>query len=61
MPVRSRKNCLYTWRTTEPAGDAGRDAYPERFRMTEADIAERHRGARRTAAALLILHRFVTV
>lgn len=32
------RRCLYTWRTTEPARRTSRDAYPERFRMTEADI-----------------------
>ncbi|MFD6531762.1 non-oxidative hydroxyarylic acid decarboxylases subunit D [Streptomyces sp. NPDC060184] len=30
--------CLYTWRTTEPARRTRRDAYPEQFRMTLADI-----------------------
>ncbi|GAB2752699.1 non-oxidative hydroxyarylic acid decarboxylases subunit D [Salinifilum aidingensis] len=30
--------CLYTWRTTEPARRSTRAAYPERFRMTQADI-----------------------
>lgn len=30
--------CLYTWRTTEPARRTQRDAYPEQFRMTLADI-----------------------
>lgn len=30
--------CLYTWRTTEPARRTDRDAYPEEFRMTQADI-----------------------
>jgi hypothetical protein len=32
------RRCLYTWRTIEPARRTSRDAYPERFRMTEADI-----------------------
>lgn len=30
--------CLYTWRTTEPARRTRRDAYPEEFKMTQADI-----------------------
>ncbi|MFF7364431.1 non-oxidative hydroxyarylic acid decarboxylases subunit D [Streptomyces sp. NPDC008125] len=30
--------CLYTWRTTEPARRTRRDAYPAQFRMTLADI-----------------------
>lgn len=30
--------CLYTWRTTEPARRTQRAAYPEAFRMTQADI-----------------------
>jgi hypothetical protein len=30
--------CLYTWRTTEPARRTTRRAYPEAFRMTQADI-----------------------
>ncbi|MFK0171577.1 non-oxidative hydroxyarylic acid decarboxylases subunit D [Streptomyces sp. NPDC090306] len=30
--------CLYTWRTSEPARRTERDAYPEQFRMTLADI-----------------------
>ncbi|WP_328535171.1 non-oxidative hydroxyarylic acid decarboxylases subunit D [Streptomyces sp. NBC_00344] len=31
--------CLYTWRTSEPARRTRRDAYPESFKLTEADIA----------------------
>jgi hypothetical protein len=34
--------CLYTWRTTEPARRTTRDAYPEAFRMTQADIEGAH-------------------
>ncbi|WP_055589522.1 non-oxidative hydroxyarylic acid decarboxylases subunit D [Peterkaempfera griseoplana] len=30
--------CLYTWRTTEPARRSRRDAYPDNFKLTEADI-----------------------
>ncbi|MCX5395554.1 non-oxidative hydroxyarylic acid decarboxylases subunit D [Streptomyces sp. NBC_00102] len=30
--------CLYTWRTTEPARRTRRDAYPEQFKLTLADI-----------------------
>ncbi|MFF1359977.1 non-oxidative hydroxyarylic acid decarboxylases subunit D [Streptomyces sp. NPDC058297] len=30
--------CLYTWRTSEPARRTRRDAYPENFKLTEADI-----------------------
>lgn len=30
--------CLYCWRTTEPARRTHRDAYPETFMMTTADI-----------------------
>ncbi|MCX4405377.1 non-oxidative hydroxyarylic acid decarboxylases subunit D [Streptomyces sp. NPDC059837] len=30
--------CLYMWRTTEPARRTRRDAYPQEFRMTPADI-----------------------
>ncbi|GAA4833833.1 non-oxidative hydroxyarylic acid decarboxylases subunit D [Saccharopolyspora rosea] len=30
--------CLYTWRSTEPERRTSRDAYPEAFRMTQADI-----------------------
>ncbi|NYH80972.1 hypothetical protein FHR84_004345 [Actinopolyspora biskrensis] len=30
--------CLYTWRTSEPARRSTREAYPERFRMSRADI-----------------------
>ncbi|PRW62716.1 non-oxidative hydroxyarylic acid decarboxylases subunit D [Actinopolyspora mortivallis] len=32
--------CLYSWRTTEPARRSSRAAYPERFRMSRADIDE---------------------
>jgi hypothetical protein len=34
--------CLYTWRTTEPARRTTREAYPEDFRMTRADIEGAH-------------------
>ncbi|GGQ58080.1 non-oxidative hydroxyarylic acid decarboxylases subunit D [Streptomyces flaveolus] len=30
--------CLYTWRTSEPPRRTRRDAYPEAFRLTPADI-----------------------
>jgi vanillate/4-hydroxybenzoate decarboxylase subunit D len=30
--------CLYTWRTSEPARRIQRDAYPEEFTMTIEDI-----------------------
>ncbi|MFH8658094.1 non-oxidative hydroxyarylic acid decarboxylases subunit D [Streptomyces afghaniensis] len=30
--------CLYMWRTSEPARRTRRDAYPELFRMTAEDI-----------------------
>jgi hypothetical protein len=30
--------CLYTWRTTEPARRTRRDAYPDNFKLTRADI-----------------------
>ncbi|MFF9496001.1 non-oxidative hydroxyarylic acid decarboxylases subunit D [Streptomyces flaveolus] len=30
--------CLYTWRTSEPSRRTRRDAYPEAFRLTQADI-----------------------
>ncbi|MEU4893351.1 non-oxidative hydroxyarylic acid decarboxylases subunit D [Streptomyces sp. NPDC044780] len=33
------RQCLYTWRTSEPARRTQRDAYPESFRMTAEDIA----------------------
>ncbi|MEU6912879.1 non-oxidative hydroxyarylic acid decarboxylases subunit D [Streptomyces olindensis] len=36
--VRQCERCLYTWRTTEPARRTTREAYPEEFRMTAADI-----------------------
>ncbi|MEU9060152.1 non-oxidative hydroxyarylic acid decarboxylases subunit D [Streptomyces sp. NPDC048430] len=32
------QQCLYTWRTSEPARRTRRDAYPEQFKMTLADI-----------------------
>jgi vanillate/4-hydroxybenzoate decarboxylase subunit D len=32
------QRCLYTWRTTEPARRTRRDAYPDAFKMTAADI-----------------------
>ncbi|MGW7087089.1 non-oxidative hydroxyarylic acid decarboxylases subunit D [Streptomyces sp. NPDC054871] len=32
------RQCLYTWRTIEPARRTRRDAYPEQFKMTVADI-----------------------
>jgi hypothetical protein len=31
--------CLYTWRTSEPARRTQRDAYPDNFKMTLEDIA----------------------
>ncbi|MDX3767641.1 hypothetical protein OG963_42015 [Streptomyces sp. NBC_01707] len=30
--------CLYTWRTGEPARRTRRDAYPDSFKLTVADI-----------------------
>ncbi|MFJ9123742.1 MULTISPECIES: non-oxidative hydroxyarylic acid decarboxylases subunit D [unclassified Streptomyces] len=30
--------CLYTWRTSEPDRRTRRDAYPEAFKLTDADI-----------------------
>ncbi|WP_328334903.1 non-oxidative hydroxyarylic acid decarboxylases subunit D [Streptomyces sp. NBC_00455] len=30
--------CLYTWRTIEPARRTQRAAYPDNFKLTEADI-----------------------
>ncbi|MFB7501111.1 non-oxidative hydroxyarylic acid decarboxylases subunit D [Streptomyces sp. NPDC056161] len=36
--VHQCQDCLYTWRTTEPARRSSRRAYPEEFRMTRADI-----------------------
>jgi vanillate/4-hydroxybenzoate decarboxylase subunit D len=33
------QQCLYTWRTSEPARRTQRDAYPASFKMTAADIA----------------------
>lgn len=32
------QTCLYTWRTTEPDRRTKREAYPEAFKMTQADI-----------------------
>jgi hypothetical protein len=32
------ERCLYTWRTSEPDRRTRRSAYPERFRITRADI-----------------------
>ncbi|MFJ9037531.1 non-oxidative hydroxyarylic acid decarboxylases subunit D [Streptomyces sp. NPDC102406] len=32
------ERCLYTWRTTEPARRTRRDAYPDGFKLTQADI-----------------------
>ncbi|MEV6231257.1 non-oxidative hydroxyarylic acid decarboxylases subunit D [Saccharopolyspora shandongensis] len=32
------QQCLYTWRTSEPARRTSRDAYPDRFKMTLEDI-----------------------
>ncbi|WP_329126263.1 non-oxidative hydroxyarylic acid decarboxylases subunit D [Streptomyces sp. NBC_01465] len=32
------RQCLYTWRTIEPARRTQRDAYPEQFKLTVADI-----------------------
>jgi vanillate/4-hydroxybenzoate decarboxylase subunit D len=33
------QQCLYCWRTSEPARRTQRDAYPESFKMTLEDIA----------------------
>jgi hypothetical protein len=33
------QRCLYCWRTSEPARNSERDAYPAAFRMTTDDIA----------------------
>ena len=33
------QRCLYCWRTSEPARNTERAAYPEAFRMTPDDIA----------------------
>ena len=33
------QQCLYCWRTSEPARRTQRDAYPESFKMTADDIA----------------------
>lgn len=33
------RQCLYMWRTSEPARRTRRDAYPDGFRMTAEDIA----------------------
>ncbi|WP_433286390.1 non-oxidative hydroxyarylic acid decarboxylases subunit D [Pseudonocardia sp. CA-142604] len=32
------RQCLYMWRTTEPARRTRRETYPEQFRMTAEDI-----------------------
>ncbi|WP_329459840.1 non-oxidative hydroxyarylic acid decarboxylases subunit D [Streptomyces sp. NBC_01497] len=32
------QQCLYCWRTSEPDRRTTRDAYPDSFRMTRADI-----------------------
>ncbi len=32
------QQCLYTWRTSEPARRTRRDAYPELFKMTAEEI-----------------------
>jgi len=37
--VRQCQQCLYCWRTSEPARRTEREAYPEGFRMTSDDIA----------------------
>jgi vanillate/4-hydroxybenzoate decarboxylase subunit D len=34
------QQCLYCWRTCEPARRTHRDAYPESFKMTVEDIAK---------------------
>ncbi|WP_326690539.1 MULTISPECIES: non-oxidative hydroxyarylic acid decarboxylases subunit D [unclassified Streptomyces] len=34
------RQCLYTFRTTEPVRRIHREHYPETFRMTAQDIAE---------------------
>ena len=33
------QQCLYCWRTSEPARRTDRDVYPDSFKMTVADIA----------------------
>lgn len=33
------QQCLYCWRTSEPARRTQRDAYPDSFKMTAEDIA----------------------
>ena len=33
------RQCLYTWRSTEPGRRTRRELYPEEFRMTAEDIA----------------------
>jgi hypothetical protein len=37
--VLQRQQCLYCWRTSEPARRTARDAYPDHFKMTVEDIA----------------------
>ncbi|WP_332880995.1 non-oxidative hydroxyarylic acid decarboxylases subunit D [Streptomyces sp. NBC_00564] len=32
------QQCLYMWRTSEPARRTQRDAYPDQFKMTVQDI-----------------------
>jgi vanillate/4-hydroxybenzoate decarboxylase subunit D len=32
------QQCLYCWRTSEPARRTQRDRYPEEFKMTEEDM-----------------------
>ncbi|MFK0153155.1 non-oxidative hydroxyarylic acid decarboxylases subunit D [Streptomyces sp. NPDC090493] len=32
------RQCMYTWRTSEPARRTRRDAYPDSFKMTIDDI-----------------------
>jgi hypothetical protein len=32
------RRCRYSWRSTEPLPNRSRDHYPDRFRLTQADI-----------------------
>lgn len=34
------RQCLYCWRTSEPARRTRRDAYPDNFKMTLEDIRD---------------------
>lgn len=33
------QRCTYSWRTSEPVAQTSADAYPARFALSEADIA----------------------